>query len=380
MIGEMAILKPNGRDPHEIPLSIETEASPPIDWDSVDGPPPPRSWWIQDWLGMWPTLVAGSGGAGKTTLWQTIATSLATGKQFLGPQVKPVNVLMWLCEDDRMEVLRRQQYINEHFEIGYQDLSKLHIVPRMGFDNTVMGTAHGSPKFTHKHRELKEQVNDLAIDVLVLDNIAQIFGGNENDRHHVTMFVNGVGGINTERPFTCVFLGHPGRSSDSEFSGSTAWENAVRMRWYLGPKLPDEKADKGDEDDEQTDVMFLARRKANYSNKDWRKLKRGDGGLLIPEVQEGGTTRFDQGHRNQAAERVVLSAISRLKEIGIAVTDGTTSPDYLPAQIVAKGFAENHSRKELAGAMNRLMGQGKLLRGVIGQYANRSPRYGLTLP
>lgn len=367
----------NGNGKDHAGLSIDTAAAPPINWGSLEGAAPARSWWIQDWLGAWPTLVAGSGGAGKTTLWQTIATALATGKTFLAPSVRPLNVLMWLCEDAKDDVWRRQERINSHFGIEYVDLEQLHIVPRMGFENTLLGMAYGAPMFTRSHCELKEQIEDLHIDLLVLDNIAQVFGANENDRHQVTMFVNGVGGLITERPFAAVFLGHPGRGQGSEFSGSTAWENAMRMRWYLGPTLPDQKPEE-DEEEVDADVMFLAKRKSNYSMKDWRRLRFSDG-LLLPEAHDPGI-RFDQAHRNEAAERVVLTAMQKLKNIGVNVTDGTTSPDYLPAQIVAKGFGEAHTKKELTGAMNRLMGQGKLIRGVIGQYSNRAPRYGLTAP
>jgi hypothetical protein len=367
----------NGHDSHDAPF--DTKAAPPLRWSALAGPPPPRSWWIQDWLGPWPTLVAGAGGAGKTTLWQTIATSLATGNPFLGPSVRPVNVLMWLCEDDKSEVWRRQHAINAHFHLDYEDLEQLHIVPRMGFENTLLGNAYGSPVFTSLREELKEQVEDLHIDVLVLDNIAQMFGGNENDRHQVTMFANGIGGLVTERPFACVFLGHPGRRESSEFSGSGAWENAMRMRWYLGPTLPDQKPDDSDEEEQDPEVLYLSKRKANYSSKDWRKLRRRNSVLVLDEPQ-GVSGRIDLAIRKEGAETVVLSALSKLKGIGILASDSKNSPDYLPAQIVAKNLHQNHTKRELAEALNRLMGDGKLLRGVIGHYSNRAPRYGVVLP
>jgi RecA-family ATPase len=104
-------------------------------------------------------------------------------------------------------------------------------------------------------------VNDLRVDVLVLDNIGRVYGGNESDRHQVTMFVNGALGMVRGRPFAPVFLGHVARSQGSEFSGSAAWENACRMRWYMARTLPDHKQD----EDEPTDtgIVYLAKRKAN---------------------------------------------------------------------------------------------------------------------
>jgi len=168
-------------------------------------------------------------------------------------------------------------------------------------------------------------------------------------------------------------LGHIARAQGSEFSGSAAWENAVRMRWYVGPTLPDQKPEAGDEQPD-SDIVYLARRKANYAAKDWRRL-RFRNGLLVPDEPEG--RRFDQAFRQDAAEEVVLNGLSRLKAAGMLPTDGKTSGEYLPSQILSKGFANGHTKKELATAMNRLIGSGRLRRDVVGKYSNRTPRYGL---
>lgn len=207
---------------------------------------------------------------------------------------------------------------------------------------------------------------------LVVDNNRQTFGGNEADGHQVTMYVNAMGGLVRERPFAPVLLGHPSRTTGSEFSGNAAWENACRMRWYLGSTLPDQKPD--DDDAPDTDVRYLARRKANYTEKDYVRL-RFHGRLLLPDAFEG--RRFDTTHNNELAEAIVLKALARLKAAGIHPTDGRTSSDYLPKHIVQKGYAEGHNRKELAAAMHRLLGRGKLRRDVVGKYPNRSPRFGL---
>jgi hypothetical protein len=83
--------------------------------------------------------------------------------------------------------------------------------------------------------------------------------------------------------------------------------------------------------------------------------------------------------RNDAADTVVLGALQKLAAAGILATDGVTSPDYLPKQIIAKGFANRHTKRDLTQAMNRLMGAGRLKRDIVGKYPNRSPRFGLVL-
>jgi RecA-family ATPase len=348
---------------------------PPIEWPSLDGDPPPRMWWIQDWLGPWPTLTSGAGGAGKTRLWQAVATSLATGRPYLEAQVKPLRVLSWLCEETRDEVWRNQVAINRHFTLSMENLSNLSIVPRQGLENTLMAVVYGQPMFTPLLEQLRQQVNDLKVDVLVLDNLAQLFGGNENDRHQATFFVNAIAGIVRDRPFAPVFVGHTARAQGSEFSGSAAWENACRMRWYVGSTLPDQKP-QNEDDPADTDVVYLARRKANYAPKDWMRLKY-ESGVLVPEGSSDAPA--DHTFRDGVADDLIIAAIVKLKAAGVHPTDGITSSDYLPKQIVAKRLAEGHSKRELAAAMNRLMGIGRLRRDIVGKYSNRSPRYGLVI-
>jgi len=366
-----ARLRANGSEP---PADDRAKAptAPPIDWAECTGEPPPRTWWIQDWLTPAPTLCAGAGGIGKSLLLQAIATSLSTGCEYIEAATKPLRVLVWFCEDDKDEIWRRQAAMNAHFRLEMADLDRLHIVPRLGLDNTLLDLVYSKPTFTPLQLELREQVNDLRADVLVLDNIAQTYGGNFGDNHQVTLFVNGIHGLVTDRPFAPVFLGHVAKGAGSEFSGPMAWENACRMRWYLGAQLPDQKPDDDEPGDPET--VYLAKRKANYAAKDYRRLRYCKG-LLVPE--NAASDRLDTHYSNDLAERIALKGFRKLKEAGIHTTDGKTSPDYLPKQIVAKGFAEGHRKGELAAAVNRLIGAGKLKRGVIGKYANRAERFGL---
>jgi len=345
-----------------------------IDWSMLAGrTPPERSWYIQDWLGPAPTLCSGGGGIGKSLLWQTIATSLASGREFLGATTAPLRVLYYACEDDANEIWRRQVAICEHLGLAMTDLGALEILPRLGLDNTLLDLEYGKPTFTAEFLLLREAVNDLRTDVLVLDNVGQTYGGNENDRHQATLFVNGVLGMVRGRSFAPVFLGHVSRAAGSEFSGSAAWENACRMRWYMGHTLPDQKPD--DDEPVDTGLVYLAKRKANYTERDYRRLRYRNG-LLVPE---DGSRPIGQGYRDDLAERVVLKAMAKLKAAGIQPTDGKTSGDYLPKQILAKGFAEDHSKRELTAAMHRLMAAGRIRRAEVGQYSNRAPRYGLVV-
>lgn len=349
---------------------------PPLDWPALDGKTPPdREWAIKHWLGMGHvTLLAGPGAIGKTLLAQTIASHLAWGQSIIDEIERPRKVLMWACEDDHDELWRRQIAIAAHMDVSLSAFEEnLVIVPRAGNENTLLTNTYGSPGWTPLIEELREQVNDLKIDVLILDNVRQLCA-NEIDGHFVTRFVNTFAAM---RPgLATVLLAHPSRAQGSEFSGNGAWENACRMRWYLGNKLPGEKHD--DPDDEgETDTRYLYKRKANYSAKDVIKLDYRDGLLLPNEASQGAPV--GDIFRAGLAENIVLKSIPRLIAMGKCPTDGATSPEYLPRLMIEFKLQENMTKRDLTSAMRGLMLSGRIRKQIAGQYANRSPKMGLVL-
>jgi RecA-family ATPase len=358
------------------------DARRPMRWTELEGrEPPARTWYISHWLSSGTTLLAGRGGIGKTLLAQTIATALAMGRNFLDVVDAPKRVLFWACEDDHDELWRRQIAICRYLGTSLSDLEgRLMIEPRLGLDNTLFYAEYGAARWTQSFSELKAQVNDYASDVTIIDNIGQTFGGKESDRHHVTAFVNGITGLATQRPHATILLAHPGKQEDSEFSGSTAWENSVRMRWYMGTKLPDQTdAEEGTDDD--ADVRYIAKRKTNYTVKDYRKLTFRDGVFAADGAAAGSFgTRFDAGRRDAIAEAVLLKGLDQLAVAQIFASDSRTSPDYLPKKLLQMKLAEDCQKKELADALNRLRLAGRLVEGPVGKRANRQIKYGLMRP
>lgn len=352
----------------------------PMDWNALqDREPADRVWQISHWLTGGPALLAGSGGIGKTLLAQTVGTALALGRRFIDDIPQPLRVLFWACEDDHDELWRRQAAICRYFEVPLCDLQdKLVIEPRLGLDNTLFSQSFGAPGWTSLRNELASQCQDYKTDVLLLDNIGQTFGGSENDRHHVTAFVNGLSGIVTDRPFSTILLGHPSKQLGSEFSGSTAWENAVRMRWYMGAKLPDQEQDDGQIED--PNVRYLAKRKTNYTVKDYRKLSYQDG-VFVPEGvgAPGGsfTDRYTFAQRQEETEETILWAIGELKAIQMSGRASPSSPDYLPKKMAQMKLSRGCADRELRDALNRLLLKQRVKEIEVGRLSNRLPRMGL---
>lgn len=339
-------------------------------------PAPDRHWFVPGWLHNGPLLFAAGGGVGKTLLAQQAATAGALGLPCIGQAAPPFRSLLWACEDDADELWRRQEAISRHFDISLDaPADNLVIQSRMGVDNLLMSVAYGEMRLTQVYEQLRQQVNDLGIDVFWADNLAHLFGGDENARGQVTMFINALAGLVIGRPFSVALLAHTARHTGSEFAGSAAWENAVRMRWYLGTTLPDQKPAEGADDD---DVRYLAKRKANYTSRDYVRFTM-TGGVLLPDQTVGYTSGL-MAHLDKAnAEKVTLEAFHKLRAMGVAPSDTSNSRDYLPKQAFDKKLSGGYTQEQIKQAMDRLMSAGKLARGVVGVYANRGARMGLVL-
>lgn len=380
---------PQDPPPHEFPP--EAKAAPersaataerkpvPIDWnEAATREPPARSWAIRGWLGFGhTTLLVGSGGIGKTLLAQQMASYLALGRSFIDEVPRALRVLMWACEDDGApedyELERRGHDIARSMGVGVEAFAEnLLIIPRHGCDNVLVTTDYGRVAFLPRLEELREQAEEFGADVVILDNAAQLFGVNENDRHAVTAALNGVGGALRGR--AVLLLAHPARSTGSEFSGSGAWENVARTRLFLGDRLPDQ--DKPRAGDEPTDdVRILARRKGNYAAKDIRHFTYKNGVFVPDEIDEGAGM---VGHiRKGRVVQTLIAAARRLEGLGIRVSDGATSPQFLPRMVLEYKLGEGATKRELADAMREALLDGKLRREVVGKYSNRAPMEGL---
>ena len=349
----------------------------PLDWPKLAPlQPPDRKWAIKGWLGFGHvTLLVGPGGIGKTLLAQQMASCLVLGRPFIEAIERPHKCLMWACEDDHDELWRRQIAISRWCKAGLEEFHDgLTIVPRHGLENTIVSDEFGKPTFSTLLQQLAEQANDLKADVVILDNAGQLYGGNENNRHAVTVFLNALAGALVGKAI--MLLAHPSRGLNSEFSGSSAWENVARTRLYFGATLPGAKAAQDDDQEPTDDVRFLARRKANYSAKDFRRMVYADGALTpdMPEILEGGIIATLKADR---ARKTVLLGLAKLTSMGVHATDGRRSPNFLPKLLAEYKLDDTLQSNELTAAVRSMMVEGKLKRAAVGKSQNRNTIMGL---
>lgn len=349
-----------------------------MDWGKLESQTPPeRQWAIQDWLGMgYVTLISGPGGSGKTALAQAILSALAVGNDVISSVIKPRVCLMWAGEDDRDELWRRATAICSWLQIPMSALTgKLYVFPMESQDITLVDQVMGKLEVTPMLETLREQVGDLKAEYVVLDSVARTFGGNENDRHHVTRFVSSVQYAMSPTNAGCGLLGHPAKATDSEFSGSTAWDASVRARLFFGFKLPDQKQDDEEPPDPANQVRYLAKRKTNYSVKDVRQV-RYINGVMVPQLPDPGAPTGAKSNGMLADESLHL--FRQLKRMGIDATHAHNSPNYLPKAAKNAGLLNGTlSEYDIKRGLGELLRTSRLKVETVGLYANRSPKKGL---
>ena len=355
---------------------VDDKAGPdrrPIDWTALVGAPPARTWAIPHWLGIgFVTMLAGPGGVGKTLLAQQLASSLATGDPLIAEIPQKRKVLMWAGEDENDELWRRQFQIAGDAGRQLSEYKNLVIESYAGRDCSLAEPVFGTLGPTPMLKELTEQVADYDVDVVILDNVARLYGGNENERHQVTQFLNWVtGACNARRPVAVLLLSHPAKANGSEYAGSTAWEAAVRSRWYFGRTLPDQE----EGTDTDPNLRYLSRRKSNYSALDTVRM-RYDASYGLLRADADAATPVHRMHPAHA-ETTVLEALGRLVTQGVAVSDSPRHPNFMVKVMVDRSMADRAQERPLREALYRLMDTGKIVRKPVGQYANRSPRMGL---
>ncbi len=317
--------------------------------DLDSNPPPEREWIVRDWLPRG-TLVLMSGGAGicKTLLAQQIGVHVGNGVPIFGQDVTRGPVLALFGEDDGEELRRRQRAILSHLGRSPAYSSEgLYFDGRAGKPNTLMtfGAEH-IPLTTPTMEMLRAECARLRPALVIIDNIAQVFGGAENDRHMVTVFANALTGLAREFDCTVLLLGHVAKAEGSEYSGSTAWEAAVRTRLWL------QRRDDG--------LLELHRAKANYAARESVVLEYQHGALVEVDLHDsasGGSQMLAQ------AEQAVLSALDTLTARQIATSQNPPATTYLPRLAARQGLLDGIAPENAARALTALIDRGEVLVG-----------------
>ena len=281
-----------------------------------------------------------------------LAAATALRSTWLGMPVAGGRSLFVTAEDDRDEVHRRLDDIVLHVGAKLEDLDDLHIVSLAGEDAMLAVESKGKVIVpTARFEELKAAIVDIEPALLVLDTLADLFGGEENNRGHARQFIGMLRGLALQHDTTLLLLAHPslsGMSSGAGTSGSTAWSNSVRSRLYLERV----KGEGGSETD--PDVRALKTMKANYAQIGGELHMRWERGVFVstqPPTISGGLTAYAA---REKADHVFLDLVASYEAEGRPVSSASGA-NYAPA-LFSKDARSQGNKTGLVGAMNRLFG------------------------
>ena len=301
------------------------------------------------------TLATGSGGTNKSTFGQQLATCCAAGVPMLGVDVQQCATIYITAEDDEDRLHWMQEHICRALDLRFGDLTgKLHLASLRGrlgnelatFDNE--GKLRPAPSF----KVLRATIERTRAQLVVLDNAAHLFAGNENDRQQVTAFVNLLYSLCQDLGVTIMLVAHANKSGDT-YSGSTAWLNAVRSQIVL--ERPEGAVD--------PDERLLTLGKANYARQGAELRFRWHEFALKLDRDLADTTRAElaESVAKAGANAAFLSCLRARAAQGEGRGVGPNSgPNYAPTQFEGMPEAKGFKRRELKRAMDRLFSLGMI--------------------
>ena len=317
--------------------------------------PPAREWLIQ---GLIPareiTMLSGDGGTGKSLLALQLAVAVATATDWAGQVPNKGRSLFISAEDDVTELHRRLSTIIRAQRVAIEDLGSLNILPLAGRDAVLAApkSREGFLSETPLFRAVEAQIDELRPGLLILDTLADLFGGDEIKRPHARQFIGMLRGLAIKYGVTILLLSHPsltGMTSGTGTSGSTTWSNSVRSRLYL------ERPKGADDDAADDDRRMLTTKKANYGRAGGSVALRWRNGVFVLDL----ITDADQMQANAADERAFLDVLASFERAGRDASDKPSSA-YAPNLFAEEAKAKGVGKRRLIAAMERLFASDRI--------------------
>jgi RecA-family ATPase len=303
------------------------------------------------------TLLYGDGGTGKSLVTLQLAFAVATGTRWLGMEVTRGAALFVTAEDEPEEVHRRVVAVASGSGLALEDIGDLHWRSLAGEDAVLAApNSKGLLEPTKRFAELRAEIVRLRPALVVLDTLADLFGGDEIKRIQARQFIQILQSliVGVAWDMTIMLLAHPsvaGMNSGTGTSGSTGWSNSVRSRLYLERRFGERGGEKVEID---ADIRVLSTKKANRTKQGGEVVVRWSAGRFIAQTAVSSV-------RDQAAdaddEAAFLSLLAEFDRSGRHVSPNVSAPTYAPKLFLSHPTGEQVGKKGLEAAMSRLFGQ-----------------------
>lgn len=328
---------------------------PPLDFEVIDPttwqgkPIPEREWFVK---GMIPsrtvTNLSGDGGSGKTLLALQLIASCAFRLPWLGMPVAAGPCLYYGAEDEAAELHMRLAVIAKAEGRQLADLHGVRLISMAERDAVLAEPVGKTNKMTPTalFKRLIEEAVSLRPKLIVVDPVADLFGGNEIDRGQVRAFVSMLRTLAIQLDCAVLMLSHPsmtGLMQRTGSSGSTAWRNSVRSRLYL--EVPEQN---GKPHPTKRTVIV---NKGNHSGLVGTEIALcwDSGRYVIDTPDDPAVVALKQ----KATEKLFLRLLAEFtaRGINLGMASGTS---YAPAKMINDDAARGATKEELAAAMLRL--------------------------
>ena len=362
----------NGRKPQKPRLAVDNEPNAISDapklkqlpfinmstWDT--DPVPERQWAVQDRIPLKQTyLFTGNGAVGKSLVDLQRAVAHVLGKPWLGMPVRQGPAIYIGAEDDADELHIRLAAILDHYEATFADViaGGLHLLSYVGED-CLLGIPNksGMIESTPLCGMLKEAALDIKPAAVMVDTVADVYGGSEIDRGQTTQFVKLMNGIAVAGSCSVAILAHPsvaGMNTGTGISGSTAWHNKVRARAYMKAM----ETERGDEPDpDAKSIQFM---KNNYGRQGDTLLVRWQRGVYVLESAPNSLERLAE---DQKVDFRFLQLLNQFHEQGRNLSDKKTAHAYAPKEFSEQKDRDGKriSKRHFEDAMQRLFEANKI--------------------
>jgi len=328
----------------------DIEVITPSDWDGK--PVPEREWYIDDLIPMRQvTILYGDGGTGKSLLALQVSAAGAMGVTTLEMAPRPGRAFYLGAEDEAEEFHRRLIDITNGHGRTLANLSDFRLVPLAGLDALLsVPDRNGTMTPTPLWKATADYAREFRPQIMVMDTVADLFGGDEIKRGQARQFVGMLKGLAIEIDCAVILLAHPsvqGMQSGTGSSGSTGWSNSARSRLYL--TRPDSK-------DADSDLRILKTMKSNYGTIGAElKMKWHRGAFVLDDGKPAPGSAMIAAK----AERVFRDVLSALNRSGERVAK-TKGVNYAPKIMAERPDAEGVTAKQLEAAMQRLLINGEV--------------------
>ncbi|MFM7029068.1 MAG: AAA family ATPase, partial [Chakrabartia sp.] len=261
-----------------------------------------------------------------------VAICVAVGQHpfRMGEAILRKRVIMYSAEDDLIALQGRLRRYLDFLHIDPSDLEGwLLLLDATACDNVLFKTERDGCTTTARFEWLAAKVQTYQAELVIFDNASDALEANENDRAAVRQFFSALRRLKT----TVLLLSHVDAASSMAkprdakgYSGSTAWNNSARSRWFL---TRDENG------------LTLTQPKVNYARAGSQVSFQWDGAHQVFAV----TGCYDEAPTGKAYRPVLLKLIADVLDEGANISISPNATNNAFALIKARqGFPKGLDR------------------------------------